>query len=75
MHCFAFTGLTQLLRNVFPRIVFQFFDPDTVAVDLRFDIAIRRAGDAHPDRTRRTVSRQTDDADIVSKIFAAELCA
>ncbi|MNS78425.1 hypothetical protein D3C72_1120410 [compost metagenome] len=72
---FAFTGFAQLFRDVFPWVAFQFFDPDTVAVDLRFDVAIRRTGDAHSDRARRTVARQTNDADVVGEIFAAELRA
>ena len=72
---FPLARFTQLFRNVFARVVFQFFDPHAFAVDLGLDVAIRRAGDAHPDRTGCTVTRQTDHAHVVGKVFAAKLRA
>ena len=72
---FPLARFAQLFRDVFARIVFQFFDPHAFAVDLRLDVAIRRAGDAHPDRTGCAVTRQTDHAHVVGKVFAAKLRA
>jgi hypothetical protein len=45
---FTLARFTQLFRDIFARVVFQFFDPDTVAVDLRFNVAIRRTGTPIP---------------------------
>ena len=42
-------------------------------VDLRFDITVSRAGDAHTDRAGCTVTRQADHADVVSEVFTAKL--
>ena len=39
------------------------------------NLTICGAGDADADRTGSAVSRQTDDADIVTEIFATELSA
>ncbi len=71
----AFAGLTQMLRNIFSRIVLQLLDPDTVAVDFRFDVTVGGAGDTHADRAGGAVARQTDHPDIVGEVFPAELRA
>ncbi len=71
----ALARFTQRFRDVLAWVVFQFFDPDTVAVDLGLDVAVRRAGDAHAHRTGRAVTRQTDHADVVGEVFAAKLRA
>jgi hypothetical protein len=72
---FAFTLLTQRFRDVLARVALQFFNPDTVAVDFGFDIAVSGAGDAHADRAGGAVARQANHADIVGEVFAAELRA
>ncbi len=74
-HCFAFTCLTQFFWNVLAWIVFQFFDPDTFAVNFRFDITVSRTGDAHTDRAGCAVTWQTDNADVVREVFTAKLRA
>ncbi|MNC23973.1 hypothetical protein D3C75_720130 [compost metagenome] len=51
----------------------KFLDPDTVAVDLGFDIPVRRARYAHAYRARRAVAWQPHNTNIVSKIFTAKL--
>ena len=70
----ALAGLTQLFRNQFARIAVEFFNPDTVLVNFTFDITVGRARHAQTYRTRRTVTRQTDDTHIVCEVLAAELC-
>ena len=57
------------------RMMFHLFEPETVFVNFRFDVTVCRA--AYTDRNRATcrMTRATDNADIVDKIFAAELCA
>ena len=64
-----------LVGNQAARIRVHLFEPDAVFVDLGFDVAVGRAGDAHADRTGGAVPRQTNDAHVVRKVFAAELCA
>ena len=65
----------QGFRNKFSRIVFEFFQPDAAFVDLRFNIAVGRAGERHCDGAGAAVTRQADNADIMSEIFAAKLCS
>ena len=43
-------------------------------VDLTLDVTVGRARNAQTYRTRCTVTRQTNDTDIMSQIFTAELC-
>ena len=69
----ALAGLTKMLGNIFARIALQFLNPDPLAIDLGFDIAIRRAGDAHAHRAGGAVARQADDANIVGEVFTAKL--
>ncbi|MNT38011.1 hypothetical protein D3C72_1741810 [compost metagenome] len=69
----AFTLLTQRFRNVLRRIVLQFFYPDPVTVDFGFDVAVSRAGDAHADRAGGPVARKSNHANIMGKVFTAEL--
>ncbi len=57
------------------RVVLQLFDPDSLFVDLRLDVAVGRAGDAHPHGTGGTVTRQADHPHIVRKIFPSKLCS
>ena len=59
--------------NILPRIVFEFFQPDTVLVNFCFDIAIGRTGERHSYRAGTTVTRQTNDANIMSEIFTSKL--
>ena len=40
VHRFPLSRLAQLFWYIFARIMLQFFDPDTFAVDLSFDISI-----------------------------------
>ncbi|CST12086.1 Uncharacterised protein [Shigella sonnei] len=75
LHRFAFTGLTQFLWNVLTWIVFQFFDPDTFAVDFRFNVTVSGAGDAHAYRAGCAVTWQTDNANVVREVFTAKLRA
>src|SRR6186997_256671 len=53
----------------------ELLEIDAVLCDLAQHLAVRRAGDAEPDRQRGAVARQTDHADVVAKILAAELRA
>jgi hypothetical protein len=62
-------------RQIFRRIGFELLDEDAVLGDLALGLAVGRAGDAQADRQRCAVARQADDADIVTEILAAELCA
>ena len=64
-----------LVGDETPRIAVHLFEPDAVPVDLRLDVAVGGAGDAHPDRAGGAVARQADDADVVGEVFAAELGA
>ncbi|MNE31929.1 hypothetical protein D3C80_1255200 [compost metagenome] len=75
MNRFTLACFAQCFRDVFPRVVLQLLDPDTVAVDFGFDIAVGGARHAHSYRARGTVTRQANHADIVGKIFAAKLRA
>ena len=66
--------MTHFFRDEFARITVQFFNPDTFFVDLTLDVTVGRARNAQTYRTRCTVTRQTNDTDIMSQIFTAELC-
>ncbi len=71
----AFALLAQRFRNVLARVVLQLLNPDPVAVDFRFDVAVRGAGDPHADRAGGAVARQADHADVVGEVFTAKLRA
>ena len=71
----TFTCLTQFYRNKFARIWIQFLNPDTFLIDFTFDVTVGRARYSQAYRTRSTVTRQTDDAYVMSKIFTSELRA
>ena len=66
-------GLTQLFRNQFCGIRIHLLQPDTVGIDLRLDISVGRTRDAHTNRTRSTMTWQTDHTDIVSQVLTTEL--
>ena len=69
----AFTCLTQLLGNEGSGVVIEFLDPDTIFVDLTFDVTIGRAAHAQTDRAARTVTRQTNDTHVMRHVLTAEL--
>ena len=71
----AFARLAVFLRDEFRRIGVHLFNPDTIFVNLRLDVAVGRATNAHADGAACTVARQTYDADVVCQIFTAKLCA
>ena len=58
-----------------PGVVVEFLDPDAVAVDLALDVAVGRAAHAEAYGAGGAVAGKTDDADVVGKVFTAELCA
>ena len=72
---FAFFHISEFFWNQFSRFVVEFFDPQTFAVDLALNVSVCRAADADTDRAAGAVTRQTNHANVVSKILAAELCA
>ena len=67
------TEVTEVLGYETDRIVVQSFEPDTVLIDLTLDVAVRAAGYSEADRAGRTVTGQTDHADIMGEVLAAEL--
>jgi hypothetical protein len=74
LHRFAFPGLAQMLRDIFPGLLSSF----SIQMPSRLILALMlrsAAGDAHPYRAGSAVTRQTDHADIVGEVFAAELRA
>ena len=70
---FTLAGIAELLGDKFTGELIEFFDPDTVAVDLRLDITVGRAADAHAYGARSAMTRHTDHTDIVGEILTAEL--
>src|SRR5574344_586160 len=74
LNSIALTCLTELLRDEFTRLIIHLFYPDTILIDLCLDVTVGRAAHAETNRTGCTVTRQTDDTNIVSKIFTTELC-
>ena len=72
-HRFAFSRFAQLFRDIFAWIMFQFFDPNPLTVDLCFDITVSRTRDAHTDRAGCAVTWQANHADVVSEVFTAKL--
>ena len=53
----------------------ELLEEDALARDLAVGLAVGRARDAEPDRTRRAVARQPDHAHVVREVLAAELRA
>ena len=53
----------------------ELLEIDAVFRDLAEHLAVRRTGDAEPDRQRSAMARHPDHADVVAEIFAAELRA
>ena len=74
LYSITFTSLTQFFRNQFTRIRIQFFNPDTVFINLTFDVTVSRTRNTQTNRTRSTVTRQTDNTNIVCIILTTELC-
>ncbi len=73
LHHITLTGLTEFFGNQFTRIAVELFNPDTFFIDFTLDVTVGRAGNTQTHGTGRTVTRQADDADVVSQILAAEL--
>jgi hypothetical protein len=71
----ALARTTEFLRNKFRRISVHLLEEHTVLSDLSLDVAVSRAANAHTDWAACAVAWQTDYADVVSEILAAELCA
>ena len=71
----AFARTAQLFGDEFARVCVEFFDPHAVLVDLGLDVAVGRAAHAHTDRAAGAVAGQTDHADVVRHVLAAELSA
>ena len=69
------TGLTELLRNQLCGVAVHLLQPDTIGIDPSLDISISRAANTHTDRTAGTMTRQTNDTDVVSQILTTKLSA
>ena len=65
----------QLLGNETDGVAVQVLEPDTVFVDLTLDVAVGAAGYSEADGAGRAVTGQTDNADVVGEVLAAELGA
>ena len=74
-HGIAFACLTKCFRYKGSGIVIKLLYPDAVLVDLCFDVAVGRARYAQTNGARCAVARQTDDTDVVCKVFSAKLRA
>ncbi|MNV47215.1 hypothetical protein D3C71_1390750 [compost metagenome] len=75
LDCLALTGLTQLLRDEFARIMLQLLQPDAVTVDLAFNVTVSGAGNPHSHRAGCAMARQTHHANVMRKVFTAKLRA
>ena len=74
LHHVAFTGLYGVLSGISsPGLLSRLFNPDTFFIDFTLDVTVGRAGNTQTHGTGRTVTRQADDAYVVSQIFTAEL--
>ena len=73
-YCIAFACLTQLLWNETCRVVIHFLNPDTILIDLTFDVTVSGAAYTQTDRAASTVTWKTNHTDVVCHIFATELC-
>ena len=56
-----------------PRIMFEFFQPDTVFVNFGLNIAIGGTGERHGNWAGAAVAWQTNNTNIMSEIFATKL--
>ena len=70
----AFASLAKFGGNQFARVAVQLLNPDTFAIDFTLDVTVGRAGNTQTNGAGSTVTRQTNDANIVSQVLAAELC-
>ena len=70
----TFTWTAQLLRNQLCGVRIHLLQPDTIAVNLSLDVTVGRTAYTHTDRTRSTVTRQTNDTDVVSQSLTTKLC-
>ena len=73
LHGIPFSGIAKLLRNQFIRLIIHLLNPDTVGIDLGFDVSVCRAADSQTNRATGTMARKPDDTDIMSEIFSSEL--
>ena len=74
-HHFAFAGVAEVFGDEAAGVVVEFLDPDAVAVDFALDVAVGRAAHAETYGAGGAVAGKTHDADVVGKVFTAELCA
>ena len=74
-HHFAFAGIAEVFGDEAAGVVVEFLDPDAVAVDFALDVAVGRAAHAETYGAGGAVAGQAHDADVVGKVFAAELGA
>ncbi len=66
-------GHAVLLGEQAARIAVHLFDEQAVSGDFGLDVAVSRAGNGHAERAGCAVAGQADDADVVGKVFTAEL--
>ena len=66
--------VAEFLRNQLCWVLVHLLQPDTVLVDLSLDVAVGRAAYTHTDRAAGTMTRQTDDTDVVSQVLTTKLC-
>ena len=74
-HHVALALFAVFLGYEFARVRVEFLNPQAVAVDFGLDVAVGRAAYAHADGARCAVTRQSDYADVVGEVLAAELRA
>ena len=67
--------LAEVRRRIFGGVVFELFEKDAVARDLGLNVPVGGAGNTYADGAGGGVARHADNADIMAKIFAAELGA
>ena len=67
--------LARVGRNKAAGILLKLLNPDAILIDLGLGVAVRGTRDGEANRTRGTVTRQADDADVEGEPLAAELRA
>src|ERR1041384_6024902 len=67
--------VTVFFGNQTAGFALEFFEPDSLFVDLPFGVAIRRARNTHADRARSPTPRQNNKTHAQRKILSAELRA
>ena len=75
LHGVSFACLTEFFGDEGGGVVVHFLNPHTVLVDFALDVSVSRATHSEADGATCAVAGKTDDADVVGKGFAAELCA